>query len=240
MEKITNYVENLFFGFPRTEEVAKIKMQIIDNLVEKYQDLINSGKNENEAFGTLISDFGSMEELKKEFNIPNFKENRNEAKNETKKESQKTEELSDDVKKYREDFFKFQKKFAVMIGLGVVFCILGIILSALASGSSRSNAGASAVAFFFPVAIGVFLFIVAGIKQSTLKQFAQLNYSNSNNTFSFYSDSPIRKVIMMIALIIFLLFGFLDDAWHPAWLVFPIAALISSILEIIFTNSKKR
>ncbi|PIE97355.1 MAG: hypothetical protein CR988_08150 [Treponema sp.] len=231
MEKITNYVENLFFGFPRTEEVAKIKMQIIDSLVEKYHDLINSGKNENEAFGILISELGNMNELKKEFNIPDFKENKNEPKTET----QKHKELSEDVKKYREDFFNYQKKFAVMIGLGVVFCITGIVISA--SSADTGSVSDIVAGFFLPVAIGVFLFIIAGVKQGSLKKLAELDIQNEKTQ---RSSESISSIIMLIATMIFILLGFLKNAWHPAWVVFPIGGVLCAIIEIIFANFKKR
>ena len=65
MEKIITYVNTVFDSCPHTEEAARLKMQFIDTLIEKYQALINEGKNENEAFGTVIAGFGDIEEIKK-------------------------------------------------------------------------------------------------------------------------------------------------------------------------------
>lgn len=63
MEQIANFVEAMFQPLPKTEEVRKIKEDILENMQEKYNDLLDEGKNEYEALGIVISQFGSMEEL---------------------------------------------------------------------------------------------------------------------------------------------------------------------------------
>ena len=72
MEKIITYVNNVFSSCPHTEEAARIKMQFIDTLIEKYQALIAEGKNEHEAFGTVIAGFGDIEEIKKDVTAQRF------------------------------------------------------------------------------------------------------------------------------------------------------------------------
>ena len=63
MEQIANFVEAMFQPLPKTEEVRKIKEDILENMQEKYNDLLDEGKNEYEALGIVFSQFGSMEEL---------------------------------------------------------------------------------------------------------------------------------------------------------------------------------
>ena len=64
MSKIQIYVENSFASLPRTKEVAEVKMNIIESMEERYEALLKEGKNENEAFGAVISEFGSMDEIR--------------------------------------------------------------------------------------------------------------------------------------------------------------------------------
>ncbi len=220
MEKITAYVDNLFSGLPRTEDVAKVKSQIIDSLVEKYQDLLNSGKNENEAFGIVVAEFGSMEELKKQFDLPEYKENQKKPV----QEKPELEEVSPEIQKYREEFFKYQKIYAVKIGLGVIFCILGIVISSLMKSDNAMTIG-----FFIPVAIGVFLFIIAGIKQESLKKLAHLDEDDDSSG----NNATISSVIMITATIIFLLLGFLKNMWSIAWIVFPIGGLLCGLVAAL-------
>ena len=69
MEKIITYVNNVFSSFPHTEEAARLKMQFIDTLIEKYQTFLAEGKNEHEAFGMAVAGFGDIEELKTTLNL---------------------------------------------------------------------------------------------------------------------------------------------------------------------------
>lgn len=69
MTKIQNYVENVFAGLPKTKEAVEMKLGIIDSMEEKYSELLSMGKNENEAFGEVIADFGSIEEIREELGL---------------------------------------------------------------------------------------------------------------------------------------------------------------------------
>ena len=63
MNKIVNYVNNLFFGLPKTEENARLKDQLLDSMQSKYQEYLNQGLAEDVAFGKVAAEFGQMEEL---------------------------------------------------------------------------------------------------------------------------------------------------------------------------------
>ena len=54
METIKNYLENMFSGLPRTDEMTKLKNDIYENMNDKYQELKAEGKSENEAIGIVI------------------------------------------------------------------------------------------------------------------------------------------------------------------------------------------
>jgi len=69
METIKTYLDNMFAGVLQTEEMIQLKSDIYDNMCEKYQELKNNGKSENEAIGIVISEFGNIDELLEEFGI---------------------------------------------------------------------------------------------------------------------------------------------------------------------------
>ncbi len=63
MEVIKNYLETMFKNIPDTEEARRAKEELLSMLEDKYNELIDGGMSENEVVGTIISEFGSPEEL---------------------------------------------------------------------------------------------------------------------------------------------------------------------------------
>ena len=63
METIKNYLETMFSQLPNTSEVIKAKNELGQIMEDKYQELLNEGKTENEAVGIVISEFGNLDEL---------------------------------------------------------------------------------------------------------------------------------------------------------------------------------
>jgi len=63
METIQIYLDSVFASAPDTEEVRRVKAELLANMEEKYAELKAAGASENEAVGSVISDFGNVEEL---------------------------------------------------------------------------------------------------------------------------------------------------------------------------------
>ncbi len=66
METIYNYLDVMFASVEKTEQIEKIKADLAANMEDKYRELKAAGKSENEAIGTVIAEFGNVEELLKE------------------------------------------------------------------------------------------------------------------------------------------------------------------------------
>ena len=69
MEAIREYLNNLFISLPETPEVLRAKAELLEMMEDKYEELIQEGKTEKEAIGTVISEFGNLEELAEELGI---------------------------------------------------------------------------------------------------------------------------------------------------------------------------
>lgn len=63
MNTIRNYLDNMFLGLPDTEDVRRAKKELLAMMEDKYNELKNNGKTENEAIGIVISEFGNLDEL---------------------------------------------------------------------------------------------------------------------------------------------------------------------------------
>ena len=69
METLKNYLENMFLNLPNTPEVRKAKTELLQMMEDKYTELKNEGKAENEAIGIVISEFGNLDELAEDLGI---------------------------------------------------------------------------------------------------------------------------------------------------------------------------
>lgn len=69
METIKTYLDNMFAGLPAHTQVMNLKLNILENMEEKYQELKRQGKSENEAIGIVISEFGNIDELVSELGL---------------------------------------------------------------------------------------------------------------------------------------------------------------------------
>ena len=77
METIRNYLESMFANLPGTPEVRKAKDELWQMMEDKYTELKNEGKTENEAIGIVISEFGNLDELARDLGIDNIVNNQN-------------------------------------------------------------------------------------------------------------------------------------------------------------------
>ncbi len=63
METIRNYLETMFAKMPDNEETRRAKRELLSMMEDKYNELIASGMPENEVIGTIITEFGSLDEI---------------------------------------------------------------------------------------------------------------------------------------------------------------------------------
>ncbi len=218
MNQIKNYIEAMFSGLPKTQNVVEMKLTMLENMQEKFEALLNEGRNENEALGIVFSDFGNIEELKEELGIIG-EAPYNAAAAET------TEDAA-----LKEEFYAFKKKFGIAIAIAVTFFILSPPLYLLVE--SSVNDTMAIFSFFLAIACGTGICIYFGIQDEKYKQL--LRIGNAPPTAA---ESPITSLISAIvfplATIVYLIMGFLWNLWHPGWIVFLAAAMLVGISKAI-------
>lgn len=64
MEVIRTYLDNLFSTLPDTPASRRAKEELWGMMEDKYQELKDQGLPENQIIGTVISQFGNLEELR--------------------------------------------------------------------------------------------------------------------------------------------------------------------------------
>lgn len=203
MKTIISYLDNMFASLPKTIQMQQLKEEMAANMEDKYNELKDDGKSENEAIGIVISEFGNIEELINEFDIT------------FDKDEEKFPTLENEVVN---DYLRTSKKSGVLIGFGVALCMYGVALLILltqlvedgriAVFSEAVGEVIGLIPLLLFVAIAVGLFIYAGMMQDKFKYLdsgfelsieQQATLKESNDTFhKRYTKSIIIGVIICI------------------------------------------
>ena len=125
MNTIRNYLDNMFLGIPQTDDVIRAKMELLAMMEDKYSELKNAGKTENEAIGIVISEFGNLDELADTLGIKEVIENKTDI----------SMVSYDEAMQYIEN----SKSTAPKTALGVLLCILSPVTLLLLLGLSELN-----------------------------------------------------------------------------------------------------
>lgn len=218
METIINYLDNMFNNMPKTSEMTKLKEDILANMEDKYHELKNDGKTENEAIGIVISEFGNIDELIEEFEL----DQHDEAQHDEAEEESLTY-MNDEVV---HDYLRMNKGFAKMIGLGVLLCILAPAILVLYNqlmyggvfgiGSEGFDKIAGLIPFFLFIAIAVVIFIYTGMSMEKYKYIEQgVDFSNSIRSFLVQRSEEFQPIFVK-----FIIAGVLLILLSPVTLIF--------------------
>lgn len=153
METIRNYLESMFRNLPQTEAVIKAKYELSQMMEDKYFELIKEGKTESEAVGTVISEFGNLEELASDLGIDEV--------------FQKTKETSVNRRKINleevKNYLQAKKEAAILKSIGIALCI-SCVTGPIISDALNWHDVITGSSLFIFIAIGVILMILSKTK----------------------------------------------------------------------------
>lgn len=158
MDSIRNYLENMFLNLPSTPQVLHAKNELLQMMEDKYTELKAEGKTENEAVGTVISEFGNLEELAEELGIEQLL-------NEQEEEIECKKIGIDTVKEYLRDQRRFS--FGIAGGTGIsILAIAAVAFTDAIEASALMLAGGLTVLFvLWAVAAGICVYSGVSIRK---------------------------------------------------------------------------
>ena len=216
MEKIQLFVDNMFLSLPDTPEVRQAKAHILEGMADRYEALLAQGKNQDEAFGAVIGEFGSVEELRQELGLGN--------------RPQAEEPLPSPAPFPQEEYQRFRRMFPLAIAGGVVLCILAVVASIVLSQLSWARAwNLHHIGMFSLIAVAVGIFVYFGVREGGYQ--ARLRASQGLPPEDGEEQGPYHKVIMLVTTAVFLKQGFLRGLWHPGWIVFLLGAALARLAD---------
>lgn len=158
---------------------------------------------------------------------------------------------------YIENFYSeeeldfFHKKYTIMITSGVVMILIGVILTSGADAVCSEIFGDIPVSFeyysgsvfFFLLTIAVSLFVYAGMQKEKydIDEYNRKHDKESEGYKMSQIKGTISACIMMTALIVYLILGFVFDLWGvPSIVLFPAAGIGCGIACLIVDAKHKR
>lgn len=201
-EKLIQYVELLFAGAQDSED---IKQEILQNTLDRYDDLIAEGKVPEAAYRLAIAGIGDISEIlgtpapQARSAAPTIAE----------------ETVSGDSGKKR-------LMRAIAVGLYIV-CILPLI--------ALSEFGLDILGLCITVlivAVATVMMILAAKKDGPEEDTSDVPGDPRQEL-----RKSVSSLIRVLGLVIYLILSFMTGAWYITWLVFPITGAVNSLVKAI-------
>lgn len=111
-DRLREYVDGLFNGVPMTKETIEFREEVLQNLNEKYADLISQGKSDEAAYNIAVAGVGDIQSILRDMGGE-------------KAQAQNAAPAQEPPKSAREqEFAKDEKTERIMTAIGVALCIL--------------------------------------------------------------------------------------------------------------------
>ena len=200
-EQLIQYVELLFAGAPNSTE---IKQEILQNTLDRYDDLVSQGKPVEAAYQLAISGIGDISEIigqEPAYEAPRYEEPvYRTAPEETKEDKNK----------------KLNRAIAVAM---YILCPVPLFIL------GNVGSGVMGLCFMFLlIAAATALMIMSGSGKNEDREEPEY-VSPKNQTYK-----AIGSIVSAITLACYLIVSFLTGAWYIAWLIFPIAACVKRLI----------
>ena len=217
-KRIETHVNALFANKVEESHIVDIKEELLANLYEKYDDLVSSGKSENEAYALIISGIGDIDSLLKDIGqAPQYQPL------EVEKNSQKR---------------------SVFISVGVAFYILSIIPIILFNQIGSPAIGVMFLILLCAVASG---FVAYGnsISKSRYSKANNTFVEEYKEKVSISNErskliGALSSSLWSLVIVLFFLISFLTSWWHISWLIFLVGACVQLLIIYAFANETKR
>ena len=154
METIKNYLNAMFSNMPDTPEVRKAKAELLQMMEDKYNELLEQGESENNAVGTVISEFGNLDELAEDLGVSKEVEEARTGESDVPRRNITTEEA--------EKFLAVWGRKSLLLALGVMITIVSIACPII--GVYRENLAVAMM--FILIALGVGLIVFSSFVDS--------------------------------------------------------------------------
>ncbi|BAH07455.1 hypothetical protein CKR_2404 [Clostridium kluyveri NBRC 12016] len=212
-EKLRKNLEDLFENAPKTNKANELKEELLANLIDKYDDLVSSGKNEEEAFKIAISSVGDVNELINGLNDSNV--------------------LDNDITQ------KKRQKSAIILSVSIGLYIMSVVVLILLNEVFMVNESLSVSIMLTIDAVATCLIVYNAASQpkyikadnTIVEEFKEWKVLNDNKNEIMKS---IRSIMWLIIVAVYFVLNFVFGAWAYSWIIFIIGAALQRVIMLSF------
>ncbi len=216
--RIKNYVDVLFSEIPRTKEAIEMKEEILANLNDKFDDYLSQGMSPAQAYSMAVSSMGDIDEM-----LNSIKPDAG---------------LIDRVEKHR-------KKQATAAIITVICGVIGLSFLLLMGSVSELFSEVKGVEDIVSTVglIGFFIFCGIGVAFSLhafmtepkdVKDYQEIEKNDPIKRQKTAKQKLFLSIYWSVTTLLYFIISFVFRAWHISWVIWPIAGVLSSIIETIF------
>lgn len=207
-DKLREYIDTIFEGTPATRRAVELKEEMLQNLKDKYDDLLAGGKTEEAAYNIAVASVGDVDEL-----LAGMKEGASRISQQEIKAEKRRSAL----------FISVSVALYIMcpIPLFLVQDEIGLILTLVVAA----------------VATGLIIFnsmtrnSYKREDDTVVEEFKEWKQQTSRSRQAFKS---ISGALWLMLVVIYLLISFSTGAWYITWVVFLIGGALEAIVKAIF------
>lgn len=223
-EKLITYVDFLFAGAPQTPDMAETKAEILQNTLDKFDDLVAQGKSPEAAYSLAVAGIGDVSEL-----LTGTRHTGEPAAAPAPSLSQKEQNA-------------LATKRSVLRAIAVALYISCVLPPIMLDGSRfEDNLGPALM--FVMIAIATALMVFAGsikVRGATAEPVA--SWQKDPHSPQRELRRAITGTVWILGLAAYFIVSFATMAWHLTWLIFPItgvfSGLIRAILDLVEANKQ--
>lgn len=200
-EQLIQYVKLLFAGTPDSEDMQQ---EILQNTLDRYDDLIDQGKSPEAAYRLAISGIGDINEILGAVSPASAAA-----------PIASTPEQTPD---------KGNKKLMRAVAIGMYIC--SAIPLFLLGNIGDGVIGLSITCLLVAAATALIIMSSTGDSEDKKKQ----EEAKAPLTPKQELRQAVQKTLSTVALVLFLVISFITGAWHITWLIFPIMGAVRGIV----------
>lgn len=214
-EKLRAHIDELFKDAPKTKQTVEIKEEILQNTVDRYNDLLAEGKSEEAAYNISVAGIGDVSHLIDSIIAPTA------------------------VSGYtKAEIEKINSRRSVMLAVAVMLYICAVIPAIICDELNLGDwLGATLMFVIAAIATGILIYR-SGIKpvynktqDTVVEDFKEWNSRNKKDKGVIRS---IEGALWAFILVIYFVVSFGTGAWYITWVIFLIGVAITNIAKAIY------